>query len=433
MMSGPLRYLLLALLLLSRDASAILTIEITQGAEGALPIAVVPFGWKGSSALPPEDVAGVVTADLAGSGRFNPLPMADMLARPTVGQEVRFRDWRVMGTESLVVGSVTETADGQLEVQFRLFDVFRGEQLIGHSIATTAAQLRRTAHQISDLIYAQLTGQRGAFSTQVAYIVVARSSSTDVRYMLQVADADGHNEQTILDSGRPILSPAWSPDGRRLAYVSFESGRTEIFIQDLMTGQRHRALTDGTQSSAPAWSPDGRQLALASSRDGNREIYVLELASGQYRRLTHNAGIDTEPAWAPDGKSLIFTSDRGGKPQIYRVAVDGGRPQRVTFEGAYNTRASFSPDGRSIVMVHGNDNRYGIAVMELESGLLQVLTDGGLDESPSFAPNGSIIIYATAGHNRGELAAVTVDGGVHQRIRLQAGDARDPAWSPFRN
>ena len=427
----PTRWLLLAVLLFTRDAAAILTIEITQGAEGALPIAIVPFGWTGATALPPEDVAEVVTNDLARSGRFKPLPEQDLLARPHQGSEVRFRDWRILGMESLVVGQVHDRGGGNLEVQFQLFDVFRGEQLIGYSIPTTADGLRRTAHQISDLIYEALTGERGAFTTRVAYVVASRAGGRE-SFQLQLADADGFGARAVLNSNRPIMSPAWSADGNRLAYVSFEEGRPEIYIQDTLSGQRRRLLPAGSSSSAPAWSPDGTRLALTSSRDGNPEIYVYDLTTSRLQRLTQNPAIDTEPAWSPDSRSLVFTSDRGGGPQIYRMPATGGEPQRVTFEGRYNARASFSPDGKRLTLVHGGNNRYSIGVLEIDSGILQLLTDGALDESPSFAPNGSMIIYATAGHDRGVLAAVSVDGRVRQRLLLQEGDVRDPAWSPYR-
>ncbi|RLA31102.1 MAG: Tol-Pal system protein TolB [Gammaproteobacteria bacterium] len=424
-------WLLLTVLLFTRDAAAILTIEITQGAEGALPIAIVPFSWTGATALPPENVSEVVTNDLARSGRFKPLPEKDMLARPHQGSEIRYRDWRILGTESLVVGRVQDRGNGNLEVQFQLFDVFRGEQLIGYSIPTTAQGLRRTAHQVSDLIYEALTGKRGAFTTRVAYIVASRPGGRE-SYQLQIADADGHGARTVLNSNRPIMSPAWSPDGNRLAYVSFEEGRPELYVQDTLSGQRRRLLPTGASSSAPAWSPDGSRLALTSSRDGNPEIYIYDMATSQLRRLTRNPAIDTEPAWSPDGRSLIFTSDRGGGPQIYRVAVGGGDPRRLTFEGRYNVRGSFSPDGKWLALVHGENNRYSIGVLEIETGILQLLTDGALDESPSFAPNGSMIIYATAGHDRGVLAAVSIDGRVPQPLLLQEGDVRDPAWSPYR-
>jgi TolB protein len=423
--------LLFVVLLFTRDAAAVLTIEITQGAEGALPIAIVPFGWTGTTGLPPENVSEIVTNDLARSGRFKPLPEKDMLARPHQGSEVRYRDWRILGTESLVVGRVQDRGNGNLEVQFQLFDVFRGEQLIGYSIPATAQGLRRTAHQISDLIYEALTGERGAFTTRVAYIVASRPGGRE-NYQLQVADADGFGARTVLNSNRPIMSPAWSPDGNRLAYVSFEEGRPEIYVQDTLSGQRRRLLPAGASSSAPAWSPDGSRLALTSSRDGNPDIYVYDMASSQLRRLTRNPAIDTEPAWSPDGRSLIFTSDRGGGPQIYRVAAGGGDPQRMTFEGRYNARGSFSPDGKQLTLVHGENNRYSIGVLEIDTGILQLLTDGALDESPSFAPNGSMIIYATAGHDRGVLTAVSIDGRVRQRLLLQEGDVRDPAWSPYR-
>lgn len=405
-----------------------LTIEITEGVEGALPIAVVPFSFAGAG-VPPQDVAAIIRSDLHRSGRFAPIPEKDMLARPVLGGEVNFADWRMLGMESLLVGKVAAAGGGGYEVQFQLFDVFKGEQLAGYSISTTRDEMRATAHHISDIVYERLTGERGAFATQIAYVSALRGPPA--RYILQVADADGHNPQTILESKEPLMSPAWSPDGSRLAYVSFEEGRSAIYVQEVYTGKRERVGAYRGVNGAPAWSPDGSRLALTLSKDGNPEIYVFNLRTRGLTRITHSAGIDTEPAWSPDGATLVFTSDRGGRPQIYQVSAAGGQVKRLTFEGQYNARAAFSPDGKRLAMIHGTQGNYRIAVMDLRNGEFQVLTRSSLDESPSFAPNGSMIIYATNYNNRGILAAVSVDGRVRQRLALQEGDVREPAWSPF--
>ena len=416
-------------LLWSLQAAAALTIEITEGEEGALPIAIVPFGLL-DGAAPAEDLAAIVAADLQRSGRFKTLPVADMLARPKSGSEVEFRDWKALGMEDLVVGSIRPNGSGGYLVRFQLFDVFREEQLAGYNIPATARNLRTTAHYIADIVYQKLTGERGAFNTRIAY-VTSTGVGKDQRISLKVADADGYNPQTIVTSREPLMSPAWSPDGRKLAYVSFEHGRPAIYIQEVFTGKRRKVTSYKGINGAPAWSPDGRRLALTLSRDGNPEIYVFNLNRKTLTRLTNHYAIDTEPAWSPDGKTIVFTSDRGGKPQIYRVPANGGKVRRVTFEGDYNARASYSPDGRLLALVTRVGRDYRIAVLDLESGGLQVLSDGRLDESPSFAPNGSMIIYATKAGGKGELAAVSVDGRVRQRLALQEGDVREPAWSPF--
>jgi TolB protein len=424
------RWVLLALLLASSVARAALTIEITQGLEGATPIAVVPFGWSGNTTAAPENIAAIIAADLNRSGRFESLPDRDLIAHPTVGAQVQFQNWRMVKVDDLVIGKVMETAGGKFSVQFELYDVFRGTQLTGASYPTSTADLRRVAHHISDVIYEKLTGEQGAFNTQIAYVTTSGTGNNKT-YTLLVADSDGYNPQTILTSDQPLMSPSWSPDGRQIAYVSFEKKLAEIYIQEVTTGSRRKLATFKGINGAPAWSPDGRQLALTLSRDGNPEIYIMDVASGGLRRLTNSAAIDTEPVWTPDGRSIIFTSDRGGSAQLYQVPARGGAAQRLTFEGKYNAGADISPDGRKIAMVHGNGGNYRIAVLDLGSGLLRLLTDGPLDESPSFSPNGSMIIYATRAGNREVLSAVSVDGRFRQRLSLQAGNVREPVWSPF--
>jgi TolB protein len=426
-----LRAVLLCLTIGAGAGQAALTIEITQGMEGAMPIAVVPFGWNGRAAAAPENIAAIISSDLSRSGRFEPLPDRDLVAHPTTAEQVQFHNWRMLNVDNLVIGQLSETAAGRYNIQFQLFDVYRGRQLIGYSFPVNHADLRRVAHHISDLIYKELTGEPGAFNTRIAYITTANSGG-EKSYTLLVADSDGYNPQTILRSSQPLMSPAWSSDGKRVAYVSFENKAAEIYTQDVASSARRKVASFKGINGAPAWSPDGRRLALTLSQDGNPEIYIMDVASLTLRRLTTNTAIDTEPAWSPDSRSLVFTSDRGGSPQLYRVAASGGEAQRLTFEGKYNAGADFSPDGRKLAMVHGGDGAYRIAVLDLETGLLRVLTDGPLDESPSFSPNGSMIIYATGEGNREVLAAVSVDGRFRQRLSLQAGNVREPAWSPFK-
>ncbi len=410
-------------------AQAALTIEITRGMEGAAPIAVVPFDISNNRYPPPQDVSGIIAADLARSGRFAPLDERDMLSKPSEVKQVRFQDWRTLGVDNLVIGKVETAGTDKYRIQFRLFDVYRGRQITGHSIPATAAQLRYVAHRISDMIYQKLTGEPGAFATHIAYVEVDKKAGYK-EYRLLLADSDGFNARTLLTSRQPLMSPAWSPDGRQLAYVSFEKRRASIYIQDTGSGKRRKVAGFTGINGAPAWSPDGSRLALTLSRDGNPEIYVLRLKDGHLKRLTFGPAIDTEPVWSPDGKSLVFTSDRGGSPQLYRMSSAGGQAKRLTFEGSYNASADFSPDGRHLAMVNGEGGRYRIAVLDLDSGLFHVVSDGKLDESPSFAPNGSMIIYATEAGHRGVLAAVSSDGRFRQRLSVQKGDVREPVWSP---
>ncbi len=405
-----------------------LTIEITRGVADAIPVAVVPFAWGGRG-HPPVDVARVVQQDLARSGRMKPLPEQDMLTRPTRPDTIQWRAWRALGQDYLVIGQLNEIGADQYEVQFFLFDVYKGEQLAGYRLPSRGHELRHTAHRIADIIYEKITGEPGAFATRIAYITVAREGGRRI-HRLHIADADGFNPHTVVVSPEPLMSPSWSPDGESIAYVSFERHRPAIYIQTLATGKRVKIAEFPGINGSPAWSPDGNYLALTLSKDGSPDIYVLGLAAHQLKRLTRSFAIDTEPSWSPDGRRIVFTSDRGGGPQIYTISAQGGKPRRLTFEGSYNARATFSPDGKKLALVHGG-KEYRIGVLDLESGTLSVLTSGPLDESPSFAPNGSMILYATQAEGRGQLAAISVDGRVHQRIRAAEGDVREPAWSPF--
>jgi TolB protein len=420
----------MTLLIIALPAQAVLKIEITKGVQGALPIAVTPFELDPGTVRPPEDIAAIVAADLRSSGLFNPIPRNEFPQHPTSANDVNYQLWRNQGIEKLVLGRLEAISEGGYSVQFQLLDTIYGRQMIGYAIPATRADLRRVAHKISDLIFQRLTGMRGAFSTRIAYVSTQMSEGRK-RYVLQIADFDGYNAQTIYSSDWPLLSPTWSPDGKRIVYVSFESQRPEIFIQDIASGNRISVAGPTRLNSAPAWSPDGQKLALMRSENGNPDIYILDLASNHLTRLTDYLSIDTEPVWMPDGESLIFTSDRTGRPQLYRISANGGEPQRLTYGGNYNADADVSPDSREVTFVHNGGRGFHIAVQDLETGQLRELTDGSLDEGPSFAPNGSMILYATTYNGRGMLAAVSADGQVHQRLRLQEGEVREPAWGPF--
>jgi TolB protein len=413
-------------------ANAQLNIEIRRGVERPVPMAIVPFAWEGTGA-PAYDLASVITADLANSGRFAPIPVSQMVSRPSEPAQVSFQDWRILDVDVLVIGRLTEDSPDRFTAVFQLFDVLRGEQLLGFRLSAGRADLRATAHRIADMIFEELTGIPGVFGTQIAYVSEERRPDGSRRFRLIVSDADGENARIIADSPQPLLSPAWSPDSRRLAYVSFEGDQSAVYVQTLRTGTRERVSARAGVNSSPVFSPDGRQLALTLSRDqGNLDVYTLDLATQVLRQLTTDAAIDTEAVWAPDGGMIYFTSDRAGGPQVYRVSSSpGGRAERVTFEGTYNARPRLSPDGKQIAVVYGQSNTYRIGLVDAATGVLQILTNGRLDESPSFAPNGAQIIYATREGSRGVLASVSTDGRIRTEIASVAGDVREPVWGPY--
>ena len=416
----------------SMPSAAVFTIEITSGTTARIPIAIVPFSLVGGNSGE-QQPADIIESDLGLSGQFELIPRTSFLSMPDDLESISFKDWRLIKSEAMVVGEVIHLENDQYEVRFRLVDVFREAQLVGHRFMVKARQMRKLCHQISDIIYQTLTGKTGAFDTRIAFVAV-QGTDDDRQYYLQVADSDGWNAKTILESKHPILSPSWSPDGGRLAYVSFEDRHSVIFVQNLRTGKRNRVAKFKGLNSAPAWSPDGSMLALTLSKDGNSEIYIYDFAEGNLRRLTRNPAIDTEPSWSPDGNSIIFTSGRGVGPQIYQMPATGGQAGRLTFQGNYNTNASYSPDGKSIVMITNQGNGYRVGIYSTETRTIQELTDSRADESPSFAPNGDMIIYATKQNGKNVLATVSADANdqVQRILKHQGGSSvQEPAWSPF--
>ena len=422
--------IILFLTLMSANVNAALTIEVTQGVEGALPIAVVPFDTSRLDVELPADVAEIVANDLNRSGIFKTMVRQKLPAQPHYSTQVIYPKWRTAGQEYLVVGRIFQKSSGQYDIQFQLLDVLKQKQLVGYSLPVKKRNLRSSAHEISDLIYEKITGTRGAFNTRIAYV---RSQKDQARkYILQVADTDGFNAQTILESDQPLMSPSWSPTGQSLAYVSFENDRPEVFVQHLASAKRSKISGFEGINGAPSWSPNGKMLALVLSKDGNPDIYTLNTTTKRLTRLTRNRAIDTEPVWSNKGRSIIFTSDRSGTPQLYEVTATGGKPKRITFEGSYNAAASISPDGKYITMVHGERGHFKIAQLELETGNLTVLTDGALDESPSFSPNGKMVLYASMRGDNGVLFAVSVDGRSKHKLSDQTGDLREPVWGPYK-
>ncbi|MDH3607985.1 MAG: Tol-Pal system beta propeller repeat protein TolB [Gammaproteobacteria bacterium] len=412
-----------------QSAHAVLEIEITQGVEGALPIAIAVF--VGETYTAPEAIETIVRNDLARSGFFDVLDKQRFPQVVVNPSQLDFKAWRDTGVESLLLGKITQAGGDQYHIEFQLIDLIRKKRLLGNVIPAGTKDVRKVGHKISDLVFESLTGIRGAFSTRVAYVSTINRGGIK-KYVLQIADADGYNARTIFSSSKQILSPAWSPDGSRLAYVSFESDNSAIYVQDIIQGTRAKVSAKSGINSAPSWSPDGRRLALTLSAGGSPDIYILDLGAKNLKRLTSGSAIDTEPSWMPDGKTLLFTSDRSGGPQIYQVSVNGGKAQRLTFDGKYNAAADISPDGRFIALVNNSGNGFRIAIMDMQSKAMRVISNGNLDEGPSFAPNGSMIMYATADQGRGVLAAVSADGRVKQKLRLTEGDVREPSWSPFR-
>jgi TolB protein len=418
------------LALLGTYANAELVIDV-QGVAQPTPVAIVPFGWEGSSPDMPLDVAEIINSDLRRSGRFAPISEDDMLQKPTSGADVDFEDWGYVGVEAVVVGSVVQTGDNAYTLQFQLFDVFGRRQLVGYRMPASRGTMRASAHRAADMIYEKLTGIKGVFGTKVAY-VTARQQGQGRLYTLIVSDQDGENEHTIMESTDPIMSPAWSPDSRQLAYVSFEDNKSSIFVQTLRTGNRFKVSSKPGINGAPAFSPDGRKLVVTlGGVDGNLDINVLDITSRQVQRLTTHRAIDTEGTWSPDGRYIYFTSDRAGGPQVYRVSANGGTPERITFEGSYNARPRLSPDGTRMAMVHNDGGNYRIAVMDLAKKDLLVVSTGRQDESPSFAPNSDILIYATRQGRNGVLETVSADGLIRQKMASGQGDVREPVWSPF--
>jgi TolB protein len=418
------------LLLVARPGHAVLTIEIDRGYDNPKRIAVVPFA-RGSALDGVDDIAEIIAFNLARTGQFAPLGRNNMLSLPSRPDEVFFRDWRVLGMEYLVIGSQQRDENGDLSVRFSLFDVLNERVLTGERMLAPITASRDIAHLISDVIYEELTGVQGAFSTRIAYVLAQNLGTPEVRFQLQVADVDGARPRTLLSTDEPILSISWSADGRHVAYVSFERGRPTIFMHEVATGERSVLAEHSGLNGAPAFSPDNRRIALVLSRDGNPEIYVQDLRSGELKRVTRHPAIDTEPSWTPDGRSLVFTSDRGGRPQVYRVNVDSGVTERLTFVGDYNARPRMLPDGRHMVFVHRSSDVFHIGLQDLERDRVMVLTETDGDESPSVAPNGTMLIYATRDRGKGILAVVSIDGRVKYRLPAADGDVREPSWSPF--
>ncbi|MGE8468449.1 Tol-Pal system beta propeller repeat protein TolB [Pseudomonas putida] len=408
-------------------------ILVTSGSDRATPIAVVPFGLQGGSVLP-EDMADIIGNDLRNSGYYSPIPRQNMISQPSQASEVIFRDWKALGAQYVMVGSIVPSG-GRLQVQYALFNVATEQQVLTGSVAGSVDQLRDMSHYIADQSFEKLTGIKGAFSTRMLYVTAERFSTNNTRYTLQRSDYDGARAVTLLQSREPILSPRFAPDGKRIAYVSFEQKRPRIFVQHIDTGRREQVTNFEGLNGAPAWSPDGSRLAFVLSKDGNPDIYVMNVASRQISRVTAGPGINTEPFWGKDGNTLYFTSDRGGKPQIYKQSVSGGSAERVTFVGNYNANPKLSADEKTLVMIHRQQGftNFKVAAQDLQRGSVKILSETSLDESPTVAPNGTMLIYATRQQGRGVLMLVSLNGRVRLPLPTAQGEVREPSWSPFLN
>ncbi len=417
---------LCAVFLVNSVAHAALEIEISGGGAQQIPIAILPFGGGANTK---DSINEIIAADLHRSGLFRVLETRGMANLPITPAQIKYAEWTALQAQAITVGNVEAVAGGRLNVSFHLMDALKQTQLAGMDYQIAPSQTRTTAHKIADIIYQKLTGQAGIFASRIAYI-----TKTGKHYALQVADADGYNPQTVVSSNEPIISPAWSPDGTKLAYVSFEKKKPIIFVQSLTSGNRAILANYKGNNSAPAWAPDGSKLAIVLTYGANSQIYTISAGGGDLKQITKSNGIDTEPAFSPDGKWVYFSSDRGGRPQIYKVPAEGGGASRVTFEGGYNVSPRFSPDGRSLAYIRNDGGKFKVALQDLSSGQVQLLSDGAQDESPSFAPNGRVILYATKVNGRGALAAVSSDGKVRQRLNdSTGGDVREPAWGPLAN
>lgn len=410
-------------------SQAQLNITIDGGSASALPIAVVDFVNPGDALA--TDMAEIIRNDLARSGQFKPLDKSLMVDKPGSDADLNYGTWRLLKADYVSYGDITHLDNDRMEVRFRLASVAEQKQLLALTLPLSKTQARAGAHYIADRIYEEILKIPGVFSTKLAY-VTATKNGADFKYQLVVADSDGYGPQALVTSKEPLLSPSWSPDGKKIAYVSFEKGNSAIYIQDLSTGARTLMTSYEGINGAPKFSPDGKLLAITLSKSGNPEIYTINVFDKRLTQITNHWAIDTEPEWSPDGRSIFFTSDRGGKPQIYETDIIGRKAKRITFEGDYNTRPSVSPDGKYIAMVHGNDNVYKIALFHRPSNTLQIISDGRLDETPSFAPNGAMVLYATkTPAGQGLLKAVSTDGQTSNDLVLSNGHVREPNWSPL--